>query len=159
MTPRVLSGKMLRRYSVRLRIYSWPMIYLPLHWRLQTPSLIPSGDVGRRQQRVLERLWRMGAWCCNRWLLVLQQLIEFFLGVAMSDEDMTPMHMTIIGAWHGKGVQQRCPSHEGGPRLIQFESPRWRPKITQVQVHLGVQEKHTPKMMSPFWAFYIWMEI
>ena len=48
--PELLSGKMLRRYSVRLRIYSWPMIYLPPHWRLRTPSLISSGDVGRRQQ-------------------------------------------------------------------------------------------------------------
>jgi hypothetical protein len=56
------------------------------------------------------------------------------------------MHMTMIGASHRKGVQQGCPSKEGGPRLIQFEPPRWRPKRTQVRVHLGVQEQHAPKM-------------
>ena len=38
-----------------------------------------------------------------------------------------------------------CPNQEGGPRLIRFESPRWRPKETQVQVHLGVQEQPAPK--------------
>ena len=59
---------------------------------------------------------------------------------------MTPMHTTMIGAWHQeRGVQQGCPSHEGGPRLIRFESPRWRPKETQVRVHLGVQEQPAPK--------------
>ena len=56
------------------------------------------------------------------------------------------MHTTMIAAWHQeRGVQQGCPSHEGGPRLIRFESPRWRPKETQVQVHLGVQEQPAPK--------------
>ena len=35
----------------------------------------------------------------------------------VGDEDMTPMHMTMIGAWHQeRGVQKGCPSHEGGPR-------------------------------------------
>ena len=49
------------------------------------------------------------------------------------DEDMTPMHMTMFGAWDGgEGGQQGCPSQEGGPRLIRFESLRWRPKATQV---------------------------
>ena len=60
------------------------------------------------------------------------------------DEDMTHMHMTMIGSCISeRGVQQDCPSHKGGPRLIQFESPRWRPKTTQVRVHLGVQEQPT----------------
>jgi hypothetical protein len=54
------------------------------------------------------------------------------------DQDMTPMHMTMIDASNGKGVQQGYPSKEGGPRLIQFESPRWRHKTTQVRVHLGI---------------------
>ena len=46
------------------------------------------------------------------------------------DEDMKPMHMTMFGAWdRGEGGQQGCPS-QGGPRLIRFESPRWRPKAT-----------------------------
>jgi hypothetical protein len=66
------------------------------------------------------------------------------------DEYMTPMHTTIIGAWNGVGkVQQRFPSQEGGPRLIRFESPRWRPKAIQVRVQFGVQEqfviKRTPR--------------
>jgi hypothetical protein len=64
----------------------------------------------------------------------------------------------MIGASHGKGVQQGCPSKEGGPRLIQFESPRWRPKTTQVRVHLGVLEQHAPKMtprLRTKYTFYI----
>ena len=61
------------------------------------------------------------------------------------DEVMTPMHMTMFGAWDGEGSQQGCPSQEGGPRLIRFESPRWRPKATQVRARLGVQEQHVLK--------------
>ena len=58
------------------------------------------------------------------------------------DEDMTPMHMIMFGAWYGGvGVQQGCPSQEGGPRLIRFESPRWRSKATQVRVCLGLQDQ------------------
>jgi len=57
------------------------------------------------------------------------------------------MHMTILGEWHeDEGDQQVFPSQEGGPKLIWFESPSWRPKTTQVQVHLGVQEQYTLKM-------------
>ena len=52
------------------------------------------------------------------------------------DEDMTPMHMIMFDAWYG-GLQG-CPSQEGGPRLIRFESPRWRPKATKVRARLGV---------------------
>ena len=53
---------MLRRYSVRLRIYSWFMKYLPPPWRLRASSLSFSGDVGRHQQcrksaHVLGRAW------------------------------------------------------------------------------------------------------
>jgi hypothetical protein len=45
------------------------------------------------------------------------------------DEDMATMLMSMRGAWIGEdGVQQGFPSQEGGPRLIRFESPRWRPK-------------------------------
>jgi hypothetical protein len=40
------------------------------------------------------------------------------------------MHMTMISASYGKGVHQGCPSKEGGLRLIQFESPMWRPKTS-----------------------------
>jgi len=55
------------------------------------------------------------------------------------DEDMTPMHMTMFGAWDGgEGGQQGCPSQEGGPRLIRFESQRWRPKATKVRARLRV---------------------
>ena len=71
-----------------------------------------------------------------------------FLQEGEDEEDMTPMHTTMIGAWHQeRGVQQGCPRHEGGPRLIRFESPRWRSKETQVRVHLGVQEQPAPKLM------------
>ena len=63
------------------------------------------------------------------------------------DEDMTPMHTTMFGTWYGGvGGQQGCSSQEGGPRLIRFESPRWRPKATQVRARLGVQEQHVLKM-------------
>jgi hypothetical protein len=67
-----------------------------------------------------------------------------------NDEDMTLMHTTMIGAWNGvEEVQQGFPSQEGGPRLIRFESPRWRPKAIQVRVQFGVKEqcaiKRTPR--------------
>jgi hypothetical protein len=43
--------------------------------------------------------------------------------------DMETMLMSMCGAWiREDGVQQGFPSQEGGPRLIWFESPRWRPK-------------------------------
>ena len=60
------------------------------------------------------------------------------------DEDMTSIHMTMLGEPYGdQGDQRGCPSQEGGPRLIQFESPRWRPKATQVRVCLGFQDQST----------------
>ena len=52
-----------------------------------------------------------------------------------------------ISAWHEKGVHQGYPSYEVDPRLIQFKQLRWRPKTTQVRVHLGVQEQHALKTM------------
>ena len=63
------------------------------------------------------------------------------------DEDMTSMDTVIVGEWHG--VLQGhlgCPNQEGGTRLIRFESPKWRPKETQVRIHLGVQEQPTQKI-------------
>ena len=60
------------------------------------------------------------------------------------DEDMTSIHMTMLGEPYGdQGDQRGCPSQEGGPRLIRFESPRWRPKATQVRVCLGLQDQST----------------
>jgi hypothetical protein len=57
-------------------------------------------------------------------------------------EDMRPMHMTMIGAWNGvEEVQQGFPSQQGGPRLIRFESLRWRTKAIQVRVQFEVQER------------------
>jgi hypothetical protein len=45
------------------------------------------------------------------------------------DADMATILMSMRGACIGEdGVQQGFPSQEGGPRLIRFESPRWRPK-------------------------------
>jgi hypothetical protein len=59
---------------------------------------------------------------------------------------MTLMHTTMIGAWNGvEEVQQECSSWWGGTRLIQFESPRWRPKAIQVRAMFGVQEQCTIK--------------
>ena len=40
---------------------------------------------------------------------------------------MSSMHMTMLGD-RGRGDQRGCPNREGGPKLIRFESPRWRPK-------------------------------
>ena len=76
------------------------------------------------------------------------------------DDKMTLMHTTIIGAWHEGGVQQGCPSQEGGSRLMHFELPRRRPKAIQVRAHLGVQKWHAPKLTSrsyksPFWTFFV----
>ena len=45
------------------------------------------------------------------------------------DEDMTSIHMTMLEEpYGGQGDQRGCPNREGGPKLIRFESPRWRPK-------------------------------
>ena len=45
------------------------------------------------------------------------------------DEDMTNMHMAKHDEWcEDEGDQQDFPSREDGPKLIRFESPRWRPK-------------------------------
>ena len=40
---------------------------------------------------------------------------------------MSSMHTTKFGD-RGRGDQQGCPNREGDPKLIRFESPRWRPK-------------------------------
>jgi hypothetical protein len=62
---------------------------------------------------------------------------------------MATMLTSMRGAWIGEsGVQQGFPSQEGGPRLIRFESPRWKPKAIQVRAQFRVQEqcaiKRTP---------------
>jgi hypothetical protein len=45
------------------------------------------------------------------------------------NEDMASMHMTMLGESHeGQRDQQGHPNRGGGPKLIRFESPRWRPK-------------------------------
>ena len=45
------------------------------------------------------------------------------------DEDMTSIHMTMLGEPYGdQGDQRGCPKQDGGPKLIRFESPMWRPK-------------------------------
>jgi hypothetical protein len=57
-----------------------------------------------------------------------------FLQKGENDEDMATMLMSMHGAWIGEdGVHQGSPSQEGGPRLIPFESLRWRPKAIQVR--------------------------
>ena len=56
------------------------------------------------------------------------------------------MDMVMVGEWH-RVLQEHlgCPNQEGGPRLIRFESPRWRLEETQLRVHLEVQEQPAPK--------------
>ena len=45
------------------------------------------------------------------------------------DKDMTSMETTTFGEWHrDQRDQHRFSNRDGGPKLIQFESPRWRPK-------------------------------
>ena len=45
------------------------------------------------------------------------------------DEDMTSMHMAKHGEWSDdEGDLQGFPTQLEGPKLIRFESPRWRPK-------------------------------
>jgi hypothetical protein len=88
--------------------------------------------------------------CHNSCKKALTDIAKEAIVSLISDEDMTPMHTTMIGAWNGvEEVQQRFPSQQGGPRLIWFESPRWRPKAIQVRVQFGVQEqcaiKRTPR--------------
>ena len=64
-----------------------------------------------------------------------------------NDEDMTSMYTAKHGEWReDEGDQQGFPSQEEGPKLIRFESPRWRPKTTLVRVHLRVQEQPAQKM-------------
>ena len=59
------------------------------------------------------------------------------------------MYMAKHGEWHeDEGDLQGFSSRVEGPKLIWFESPRWRPKTTQVRVHLGVQEQPAPKMTT-----------
>jgi hypothetical protein len=60
--------------------------------------------------------------------------------------DMKTMLTSMCGAWIGEDrVQQGFISQEGGPRLIQFESPRWRPKRIQVRSQFGVPDQYTLK--------------
>jgi hypothetical protein len=61
--------------------------------------------------------------------------------LSLYDEDMTPMHATMVGVWNGVEVQQGCPSRRGGTWLIRFESLRWRPKAIQVRALFQVKEK------------------
>ena len=72
---------------------------------------------------------------------------RLFFQEGEDDEDMTSMHTVKHGEWHeDEGDQHGFPSREEGPKLIRFESPRWRSKTTQIRVHLGVQEQPAPKM-------------
>jgi len=45
----------------------------------------------------------------------------------LCDKDMSSIHTTMLGD-RGRGDQRGYPNREGGPKLIWFESPRWRPK-------------------------------
>ena len=103
-------------------------------------------------ENILYNSWNREAWnghIRSEWLIA--RVKTWFLWWGRSDEDMTPMHMTMFGSWYGgEGGQQGFPSQEGGPRLIRFESPRWRPKTTQVRVCLGLQESLRTHLDSVF---------
>jgi hypothetical protein len=72
---------------------------------------------------------------------------RLFFQEGEDDVDMTTMHMAKHGEWcEDERDLQGFPSQVEGPQLIRFEYPRWRPKTTQVRVHLGVQEQPTPKI-------------
>ena len=52
-----------------------------------------------------------------------------FLQEGGDDEDMSSMGTTTLGEWHRDPRDQHgFPNRDGGPKLIRFESPRWRPK-------------------------------
>jgi hypothetical protein len=62
---------------------------------------------------------------------------------------MTSMHTAKHGEWHeDERDQQGFPSREEDPKLIRFESPRWRPKdnSSSSPAYLGVQEQPAQKM-------------
>ena len=72
---------------------------------------------------------------------------RLFFQEGEDDEDMTSMHMAKHGEWcEDERNQQGFPIRVEGPKLIRFESPRWRPKTTEVRVLLGVQKQPAPKM-------------
>ena len=53
------------------------------------------------------------------------------------DKDMSSMHTAMLGEPYGDQRDQRgCPNQEGGPKLIRFESPKWRPKSSRVRLGL-----------------------
>jgi hypothetical protein len=80
-----------------------------------------------------------------------------FLQKGEKDEDMATMLMSMRGAWIGEdGVHQGFPSQEGGPRLIRFESSRWRPKAIQVRAQFGVQEQCTIKWTPKSHTESVW---
>ena len=61
------------------------------------------------------------------------------VGLRVDDENKTSMHTAKHSEWcKDEGDQQDFSRREEGPKLIRFESPRWRSKTTQVRVHLGV---------------------
>jgi hypothetical protein len=128
----------------------WWILYIWEALVASFPNLILDSCIGNKGEKCW--LWKVALHPYN----ISQQsrrslCISFAICLSgVNDEDMTPMHTTMIGAWNGvEEVQQGFPSQEGGPRLIRFESPRWRPKAIQVRVQFGVQEqcaiKRTPR--------------
>ena len=76
--------------------------------------------------------------------LILHNIKENEVAKTKGTEIIVRMNVTMFGTWYGGvGGQQGCLSQEGGPRLIRFESPRWRLKTTQVRVYLGLQDQST----------------
>jgi hypothetical protein len=86
------------------------------------------------------------------------------LNTGVSDEDMTLMHTTMIGAWNGvEEVQQGFPSQQGGPRLIRFEyrgggQKQFKFESSSESRSSAQKNGRTGRIRSRFWTFYIWLE-
>ena len=60
----------------------------------------------------------------GRLIIIITTVITNFI---IDDKDMSTMHTTMLRE-RGRGDQRGCPNRDRGPKLIRFESIRWRPK-------------------------------
>jgi hypothetical protein len=125
-------------------LVSFELVFPPFFFNIMTHLLVHLV----KEISILSPVFLHNMFPFERFMGVLKKYVhnrarpEGSIAKGYGDEDMTPMHMTMFGTWDGgEGGQQGCPSQEGGPRLIRFESPRWRPKATQVRVCLGIQDQ------------------
>ena len=94
----------------------------PLPQRFRPPTNIAKYTRETNPEIWLEDFWlacRAGGVDDDHFII---QYLPIYVGE--HDEDMTPMHMTMFGPWHGGvGGQQGCPSQEGCPKLIHVTEP------------------------------------